>query len=269
MERSFTPVSERVGVGGGKQAMVNTMWTPQQKVQYVLYLAEEKAVTRVIGSFFFVEAKVSRMGPHPIIINGCVSSWMKNSRIGGSEDEDPLSDHPGHPICLFRLFFLGAFYFSTYCPLKLRHLSFHGIDREVQMAVTQWFRSQATGHRGMKVDLTDGFTNLNIDRGHNHASALTSGRTDVLKYPNIVKEEGIEKLKQRRAQIPHCSLVCRSSTRVCVRICVSIRRPEFECSGPQLEGPEFECSGPQLEGPEFEYSELSLKVCGLRYGELE
>ncbi|KAJ4425645.1 hypothetical protein ANN_27841 [Periplaneta americana] len=38
-----------------------------------------------------------------------------------------------------------------------------------------------------------------------------------------------------------------------------IRRPEFECSGPQLEGPEFECSGPQLEGPEFEYSELSLK----------
>ncbi|KAJ4429792.1 Dynein heavy chain 2, axonemal [Periplaneta americana] len=51
-----------------------------------------------------------------------------------------------------------------------------------------------------------------------------------------------------------------SSTRVCVRICVSIRRPEFECSGPQLEGPEFECSGPQLEGPEFEYSELSLKI---------
>ncbi|KAJ4445170.1 hypothetical protein ANN_06971 [Periplaneta americana] len=46
-----------------------------------------------------------------------------------------------------------------------------------------------------------------------------------------------------------------NSTRVCVRI----RRPEFECSGPQLEGPEFECSGPQLEGPEFEYSELSLK----------
>ncbi|KAJ4436807.1 hypothetical protein ANN_16939 [Periplaneta americana] len=41
---------------------------------------------------------------------------------------------------------------------------------------------------------------------------------------------------------------------------VAIRRPEFECSGPQLEGPEFECSGPQLEGPEFEYSELSLKV---------
>ncbi|KAJ4434520.1 hypothetical protein ANN_23082 [Periplaneta americana] len=36
--------------------------------------------------------------------------------------------------------------------------------------------------------------------------------------------------------------------------------PEFECSGPQLEGPEFECSGPQLEGPEFEYSGLSLKL---------
>ncbi|KAJ4450508.1 hypothetical protein ANN_01935 [Periplaneta americana] len=49
----------------------------------------------------------------------------------------------------------------------------------------------------------------------------------------------------------------------------NIRRPEFECSGPQLEGPEFECSGPQLEGPEFEYSELSLKVCGSRYCELE
>ncbi|KAJ4432439.1 hypothetical protein ANN_21058 [Periplaneta americana] len=49
-----------------------------------------------------------------------------------------------------------------------------------------------------------------------------------------------------------------AGVRLCVRICVSIRRPEFECSGPQLEGPEFECSGPQLEGPEFEYSELSL-----------
>ncbi|KAJ4430862.1 hypothetical protein ANN_19453 [Periplaneta americana] len=55
-----------------------------------------------------------------------------------------------------------------------------------------------------------------------------------------------------------------------VLLLISIRRPEFECSGPQwgpefecsgpqLEGPEFECSGPQLEGPEFEYSELSLK----------
>ncbi|KAJ4426463.1 hypothetical protein ANN_27277 [Periplaneta americana] len=55
-------------------------------------------------------------------------------------------------------------------------------------------------------------------------------------------------------------LVYRSSTRVCVRNCISIRRPEFECSGPQLEGPEFECIGPQLEGPEFEYSELSLKI---------
>ncbi|KAJ4441378.1 hypothetical protein ANN_11233 [Periplaneta americana] len=52
---------------------------------------------------------------------------------------------------------------------------------------------------------------------------------------------------------------------MCVRICVSIRRPEFECSGPQLEGPEVECSGPQLEGPEFEYSELSLKLIPWRY----
>ncbi|KAJ4432813.1 hypothetical protein ANN_21452 [Periplaneta americana] len=57
----------------------------------------------------------------------------------------------------------------------------------------------------------------------------------------------------------------RSSTRVCVRNCVSSRRPEFECSGPQLEGPEFECSGPQLEGPEFEYNELSLKVILRRF----
>ncbi|KAJ4441819.1 hypothetical protein ANN_11678 [Periplaneta americana] len=44
------------------------------------------------------------------------------------------------------------------------------------------------------------------------------------------------------------------------RLFENIRRPEFECSGPQLEGPEFECSGPQLEGPEFEYSELSLRL---------
>ncbi|KAJ4441904.1 hypothetical protein ANN_11764 [Periplaneta americana] len=67
------------------------------------------------------------------------------------------------------------------------------------------------------------------------------------------------------------SLVYRSSTRVCVRNCVSSRRPEFECSGPQLGGPEFECSGPQLEGPEFEYSELSLKnwLPTLRSGEQE
>ncbi|KAJ4425689.1 hypothetical protein ANN_27885 [Periplaneta americana] len=67
------------------------------------------------------------------------------------------------------------------------------------------------------------------------------------------------------AKSKQASLVYRSSTRVCVRNCVSIRRPEFECSGPQLEGPEFECSGPQLEGPEFEYSGLSLKeeLCDL------
>ncbi|KAJ4425846.1 hypothetical protein ANN_27472 [Periplaneta americana] len=64
---------------------------------------------------------------------------------------------------------------------------------------------------------------------------------------------------KREPESKQARLVCRISTRMCVRICVSIRRPEFECSGPQLEGPEFECSGPQLEGPEFEYSELSLK----------
>ncbi|KAJ4436533.1 hypothetical protein ANN_16564 [Periplaneta americana] len=85
------------------------------------------------------------------------------------------------------------------------------------------------------------------------------GTTAVLEFSVI---QSVSKPEQAR-------LVCRNSTRVCVRICVSIRRPEFECSGPQLEGPEFECSGPQLEGPEFEYSELSLKVCGSRYCELE
>ncbi|KAJ4443534.1 hypothetical protein ANN_05206 [Periplaneta americana] len=71
------------------------------------------------------------------------------------------------------------------------------------------------------------------------------------------------KIFLRNSQFPRklsSKQASRSSTRVCVRICVSIRRPEFECSGPQLEGPEFECSGPQLEGPEFEYSELSLKL---------
>ncbi|KAJ4427909.1 hypothetical protein ANN_23918 [Periplaneta americana] len=89
-----------------------------------------------------------------------------------------------------------------------------------------------------------------------------SGRLETLTSSLYVTDATLSQSKQAR-------LVCRSSTRVCVRICVSIRRPEFECSGPQLEGPEFECSGPQLEGPQFEYSELSLKVCGSRYCELE
>ncbi|KAJ4431634.1 hypothetical protein ANN_20233 [Periplaneta americana] len=71
-------------------------------------------------------------------------------------------------------------------------------------------------------------------------------------------EKSVE-MEDSRIRTFEATFVCRSSTRVCVRICVSIRRPEFECSGSQLEGPEFECSGPQLEGPEFEYSELSLK----------
>ncbi|KAJ4429490.1 hypothetical protein ANN_21659 [Periplaneta americana] len=74
---------------------------------------------------------------------------------------------------------------------------------------------------------------------------------------------------KKKSVSKQASLVYRSSARVCVRNGVSIRRPEFECSGSQLEGPEFECSGPQLEGPEFEYSELALKVCGSRYCELE
>ncbi|KAJ4450587.1 hypothetical protein ANN_02012 [Periplaneta americana] len=76
------------------------------------------------------------------------------------------------------------------------------------------------------------------------------GTTAVLEFSVI----------QSVSQSKQASQANRSSTRVCVRICVSNRRPEFECSGSQLEGPEFECSGPQLEGPEFEYSELSLKM---------
>ncbi|KAJ4430212.1 hypothetical protein ANN_22423 [Periplaneta americana] len=55
----------------GQQGMVN-MWTPQQKVQCVLWLAEEKSVTRVQRR---------------------VRTW-----IGGSEDEDPLPGQSGHPI---------------------------------------------------------------------------------------------------------------------------------------------------------------------------
>ncbi|KAJ4450735.1 hypothetical protein ANN_02165 [Periplaneta americana] len=66
-----------------------------------------------------------------------------------------------------------------------------------------------------------------------------------------------------------CSGVQSLETRRTFEATSLIRRPEFECSGPQLEGPEFECSGPQLEGPEFEYSGLSLKVCGSRYCEFE
>ncbi|KAJ4451428.1 hypothetical protein ANN_02890 [Periplaneta americana] len=75
--------------------------------------------------------------------------------------------------------------------------------------------------------------------------------------------------RERAYAARECARIWCCSARVCVRNCASIRRPEFECSGPQLEGPEFECSGPQLEGPAFEYSELSLKVCGSRYCELE
>ncbi|KAJ4449954.1 hypothetical protein ANN_01361 [Periplaneta americana] len=77
---------------------------------------------------------------------------------------------------------------------------------------------------------------------------------------NAVNVERPSRLFQKSVDSEQASQANRSSTRVCVRICVSIRRPEFECSGSQLEGPEFECSGPQLEEPEFEYSELSLKI---------
>ncbi|KAJ4450687.1 hypothetical protein ANN_02116 [Periplaneta americana] len=99
-------------------------------------------------------------------------------------------------------------------------------------------------------------------------------------HPGNLPQPGIESgppgFAARRAnlystvsQSKQASLVYRSSTRVCVRNCVSIRRPEFECSGPQLEGPEFQCSGPQLEGPEFEYSELSLKTIAFSRREIE
>ncbi|KAJ4445711.1 hypothetical protein ANN_12396 [Periplaneta americana] len=84
------------------------------------------------------------------------------------------------------------------------------------------------------------------------ANSREKAESHALAGLKVIEIPATSKSKQAR-------LVCRSSTRVCVRICVSIRRPEFECSGPQLEGPEFECSGPQLEGPEFEYSELSMK----------
>ncbi|KAJ4444920.1 hypothetical protein ANN_06719 [Periplaneta americana] len=104
------------------------------------------------------------------------------------------------------------------------------------------------------------------------ARASGAGREErALDFSGVpsLETRGTFEATQRESQSKEASLVYRSSTRVCVRNCVSSRRPEFECSGPQLEGPEFECSGPQLEGPEFEYSELSLKVCGSRYCELE
>ncbi|KAJ4427934.1 hypothetical protein ANN_23944 [Periplaneta americana] len=112
------------------------------------------------------------------------------------------------------------------------------------------------------------------------ATIVTSDRQHSLKWVKgkrsnvlcpVVQQEEVESIHTSsyectivqcllRGQSKQASLVYRSSTRVCVRNCDSIRRPEFECSGPQLEEPEFECSGPQLEGPEFEYSELSLKA---------
>ncbi|KAJ4450669.1 hypothetical protein ANN_02098 [Periplaneta americana] len=54
---------------------------------------------------------------------------------------------------------------------------------------------------------------------------------------NINKDgraDGVRHLPNIWQKSKQASLVYRSSTRVCVRICVSIRRPEFECSGPQL-----------------------------------
>ncbi|KAJ4449843.1 hypothetical protein ANN_01249 [Periplaneta americana] len=90
-----------------------------------------------------------------------------------------------------------------------------------------------------------------------HAEAEVDDHPNSMEFSEVANENDLETGASQKSK--QARLVCRSSTRVCVRICVSIRRPEFECSGPQLEGPEFECSGPQLEGPEFEYSELSLK----------
>ncbi|KAJ4451036.1 hypothetical protein ANN_02472 [Periplaneta americana] len=101
------------------------------------------------------------------------------------------------------------------------------------------------------------------------ARASGAGREErALDFSGDAKERQQFSVIQSVSKPEQASLVYRSSTRVCVRNCISIRRPEFECSGPQLEGPEFECSGPQLEGPEFEYSELSLKICGSRYCEI-
>ncbi|KAJ4448033.1 hypothetical protein ANN_10045 [Periplaneta americana] len=59
------------GENKGEHAMVN-MWTPQQKVQCVLWLAEEKSVTRVQHR---------------------VRTW-----IGGTEHEEQLPGQTGHPI---------------------------------------------------------------------------------------------------------------------------------------------------------------------------
>ncbi|KAJ4439060.1 hypothetical protein ANN_15016 [Periplaneta americana] len=102
------------------------------------------------------------------------------------------------------------------------------------------------------------------------ARASGAGREErALAFSGVPSLETRIELSRLQSQSKQASLVYRSSTRVCVRICVSIRRPEFECSGPQLEGPEFECSGPQLEGPEFEYSELSLKKCNQSSKEVE
>ena len=49
----------------------------------------------------------SKMGHCPIIIDRCMTSWMQIFPICGSEEEDPLPSHPGHPIWSLWIFFWG------------------------------------------------------------------------------------------------------------------------------------------------------------------
>ena len=83
----------------------------------------ELARNSVVGPFLFMEATVtenvyldmlqkfvvdqlhqvrfySRMGPHPIIIKRCATSWRQTGKLTryGSEEEDLLCGHPRRPI---------------------------------------------------------------------------------------------------------------------------------------------------------------------------
>ncbi|KAJ4443296.1 hypothetical protein ANN_04964 [Periplaneta americana] len=164
----------------------------------------------------------------------------------------------------------------------VEHLIFHcPCDSDVRFELTTSV-PQESRSRGLHGALRDG-ARRREERGMGlrgegdcARSCLGSeGGTDLpessrgVRRSSSVRDDSRMDTRVELSRLQQASLVYRSSTRVCVRNCVSIRRPEFECSVPQLEGPEFECSGQQLEGPEFEYSGLSLKVCGSRYCELE